>query len=374
MRIAIVTDAYPPRIGGTQTYNREYAARLHRRGHEVSVLRLVVADRKSPPDAFEVMNLRARKEDGRIVAAGLEAALAERRPDVALVSGMTEKLPRVVETTAQLAPVVYVVHDFGRRARAGWYRRRRRLRRFAFDRCAAFVANGRGTRERLIGAGVDADRVSLVSPGVDLERFHPDAEAGLRLREELGLGERPLILTVAKLNGRKGQARMIRAVSRLRKEFPDIAYVAAGEGSELAALERMVAELDLADAVRFPGAVEDVLPLFQACDVFAMPSYVPGKPEIVVEGLGIAYLEAAACGKPVIASANGGGAEIVAHGESGFLVDPEDSCALEEALGSLLRDPNLRRSFGERGRSDVERFSWDAGAEELERVLRDVAR
>jgi len=140
------------------------------------------------------------------------------------------------------------------------------------------------------------------------------------------------------------------------------------------ALERRAAELGVASAVRFTGSVPDVRPLYHACDVFVMASTPHGSGGKAGEGFGMAYAEAGACGKPAVASASGGGGEIVVDGETGRVVDPEDAAALAAAIGELLADPERAQAFGERARERVLRFDWSHAVEALERVLRAAAR
>ena len=140
------------------------------------------------------------------------------------------------------------------------------------------------------------------------------------------------------------------------------------------ALERRTAELDLKGAVVFTGRVPDVRPFYQACDVFVMASTPHGDGGKAGEGFGMAYVEAGACGRPAVASASGGGGEIVVDGQTGCVVDPEDAPALEAALASLLADPERARALGERARARVLRFDWEHGVAALERVLYAAAR
>jgi glycosyltransferase involved in cell wall biosynthesis len=116
-----------------------------------------------------------------------------------------------------------------------------------------------------------------------------------------------------------------------------------------------------------------VRPFYHACDVFVMASTPHGAGGKAGEGFGMAYVEAGACGKPAVASASGGGGEIVVDGETGRVVDPEDRAALEAALASLFADPERARALGESARERVLRFDWEHGATALERALHAVS-
>jgi phosphatidylinositol alpha-1,6-mannosyltransferase len=247
-------------------------------------------------------------------------------------------------------------------------------RRYRFDLPSRFVANAEHTRERLVRMGIARSRIAVVFPGVDTARFAPDPEAGARLRRERGLEGRRLLLTVSRLTRHKGHATVFEALARLRGELPDLAYAVVGEGRIRGELARRAADFGVADLVHFAGAVERVEPWYAACDVYVMPSSPTAGGRKAAEGFGMAYVEAGACGKPVIASSSGGGREIVVEGETGFLVDPGDAAGLAAALRELLARPERARAMGEKARERVRRFDWSEGVATLEQVLRDAAR
>jgi phosphatidylinositol alpha-1,6-mannosyltransferase len=280
----------------------------------------------------------------------------------------------VVHAAAACVPTVVSVHDLrdlrSQRGRLGRWRARRR---YGFDRAARLVANSRHTLRRLLELGVPEDGIDLVHPGVDRERFRPDRLAGQQLRKELGLEDALLLLTVARLAPNKGHLRVLERLPALRRRFPRLVYLIVGSGGQRAALVRRAAELGVRDAVVFTGRVPDVRPFYHACDVFVMAS-TPHRPGGKAgEGFGMAYVEAGACGKPVVASSSGGGGEIVLDGETGHVVDPEDPAALEAALAALLGDPERARAFGARAREQVSRFDWSHGTARLEAALRKAA-
>jgi phosphatidylinositol alpha-1,6-mannosyltransferase len=116
-----------------------------------------------------------------------------------------------------------------------------------------------------------------------------------------------------------------------------------------------------------------VVDYYRAADVFVMASHRGGARGKPGEGFGMGYVEAGACALPAVASTDGAGGEIVAHGETGWVVDPRDAAALERALLDLLGDRERARAMGEKARLRVQRFDWSVGAGELERSLRAAA-
>jgi phosphatidylinositol alpha-1,6-mannosyltransferase len=372
LSIAFVAQDFPPAVGGTHVYNHEYARRLHERGHRLHVFTwtnaspgVADADAAQP---FPVLRQPFARPGRGISAAGLDEALLRWRPDVALVSGGSGAVSLVVRSAAARVPTVVAVHDLrgGRRGRLGRWRLRRR---YGFDRAAGLVANSTHTRGLLLALGVPDARIEVVHPGVDTQRFRPDPLAGEQLRKELGLAHAQILLTVSRLAPNKGHLRVLEALPVLRRRFPRLVYVIVGEGGMRAALAARAAELGLSEAVVFTGAVADVRPFYHACDVFVMASTPHGPGGKAGEGFGIAYVEAGACAKPAIASASGGGGEIVLDGVTGRVVDAGDAAALAAALRCLLADPEQARRFGERARESVLRFDWSRGVVALERAL-----
>jgi phosphatidylinositol alpha-1,6-mannosyltransferase len=376
--IAFFAQDFPPKVGGTHVYNHELARRLAGRGHRVRVFTWATgsageaeADAAQP---FPVHREPFARPGRGIAVAGVAEFIARGRSDVAFVSGGSGALSRVVHTAAARLPTVVSVHDLRDKGRRrGRFGRWRVRWRYGFDRAALLTANSEHTRRRLLELGVPAAKVELVYPGVDTQRFRPDRAAGEQARKELGLEGAAVLLTVSRLAPNKGHLRVLEALPALRLRFPKLVYVIVGDGGMRGTLERRTAALGLEGAVVFTGRIPDVRPLYHACDVFVMASTPHGSGGKAGEGFGMAYAEAGACGKPGVASASGGGGEIVVDGSTGLVVDPEDPAALHAALASLLADPERARAFGESARQRVLRFDWEHGVTALERVLSAAA-
>ena len=177
--------------------------------------------------------------------------------------------------------------------------------------------------------------------------------AGLR-------GEGPLLLTVARLEPRKGIDAVIRALPMLAARHPGLRYAVAGEGADRARLVGLAREMGVAERVHFLGRVDDSTraALYAGADLFAMPTRREGAS---VEGYGLVYLEAAWYGLPALAGRDGGSAEAVLDGETGLVCDGADPAAVAEALARLLGDEDLRRRLGAAGAVRVRRdLNWEA--------------
>jgi phosphatidylinositol alpha-1,6-mannosyltransferase len=204
--------------------------------------------------------------------------------------------------------------------------------------------------------GIDAGRIRVVHPGVDCAWFHP-AEPDAAARAELGWGARPVILTVARLQERKGHLQLLDALAPLVRYRPDLLWAVVGDGEMRAAIERRIAETGLGGHVLLHGELDErrLLLAYQQCDLFVLPNVEVGGD---FEGFGMVLLEAQACGRAAIAGASGGTGEAIFDGETGFLVDCTDRAALSGALGRLLDAPDERRVMGERGRRRASTFDW----------------
>ncbi len=249
-----------------------------------------------------------------------------------------------------------------------------RLIRYATSRaarvpvlCSEFVA-------RSVRAAVPPSvPVSVLYPGADVERFRPELPVD-DLRARLGIGDRPTVVCVSRLVRRKGQDTLIRGMGRVRKVVPDAALVIVGAGPDEGRIRALAADTP-SGTVHFVGEVaEQDLPRYYAlADVFAMPcrTRMAG---LEVEGWGNVFIEAAACGKPVVVGDSGGASETVIDGETGLLVDGTDTEEVAAAIATLLSDPGLARKMGEAGRERVlRRHSWPSIAQRLSVWLDEAA-
>jgi phosphatidylinositol alpha-1,6-mannosyltransferase len=310
MRILLITDDYPPQLGGIASYLFSLYGAMPSAAVIVSTWRRAWRAIARRPTVIHA---------GTLLPAGV----------VAMVLSFVTRLP-------------YAVHVYGTdlaTTRRSWVMQR--LAIAALRHAQRVIVISDFGKEHAIALGVRAARIVKVAPPVDAERFTP-------IRREAG----HVLLTVARLVPRKGHDLVLRALVPVLRRVPDVRYRIVGDGPDRARLERLAADLGVAHAVEFLGAVDDVGAFYRSCDLFVMPSR---EEEGEVEGFGIAFIEASASGKPVIGGRSGGVAEAVIDGETGLLVDPHDADALAEAIVALLADPVRAAALGERGRAWVVR-------------------
>ncbi|MFE2292264.1 glycosyltransferase family 4 protein [Streptomyces sp. NPDC059452] len=216
-----------------------------------------------------------------------------------------------------------------------------------------------------------ARRMVRLAPGVDAEAFRGGA-GRRRTRERYGLGARPVVLCAARLVPRKGQDTLIRVLPAVRRAVPGTVLLLTGDGPYARTLRRLAADTGVADHVILAGGQPHAgMPgHFAAADVFAMPCRTRRR-GLEVEGLGIVFLEAAAAGLPVLVGDSGGAPDAVRDGETGHVVDGRDVDAVADRLIGLLRDREAAAAMGEKGRAWVrEEWGWDSTYATLEGLLR----
>lgn len=371
MRTLVVTNDFPPRQGGIQTF---VAALLARRPPESLV---VLASRSAGWQAYDAALPYpvVRRPTGMLLptpaVARAAAALARRHGCDTAFFGAAAPLGLLAPAlrSAGVRRLVGATHGH----ETGWVAlpgARQVLRRIAAGLdVLTYISDY--TRDRLAPALGGLTRMAQLSPGVDVDRFTP-AASGAGVRAHHGLGGAPVVVCVSRLVPRKGQDVLVAAWPRVLARHPDARLLLVGGGPLEDRLRREVAARGLARSVVLTGPVapERLPEHYAAGDVFAMPCRTR-RGGLDVEGLGMVYLEAAACGRPVVAGTSGGAPETVQEGVTGHVVaDPRSADAVAAVIGGLLDDPQRARRMGAAGRAWVEqRWSWTSIAADFADLL-----
>lgn len=216
-----------------------------------------------------------------------------------------------------------------------------------------------------------ASRLTRLSPGVDTQRFRPGLD-GRIWRSRLGISpEQQVVMAAGRLVARKGHDMLIRAWRDVQPKRPDAVLVIVGDGPLRRRLQSRIAQAGLAASVRLVRHAEwsQMPEIYAAADVFALPCRTR-RWGLEPEAFGIVFIEAAASGLPVIVGNSGGAPETVLHGESGYVVDPRDVTALTGRILELLDDPGFAKAMGERGRHHVtSQFSSDQCADHFRQLI-----
>jgi len=369
VRSLLVTNDFPPKVGGIQSYLWELWRRLP--PDEVAVLTTPQAGDTAfdAAQAYPVVRTRQRVLlPTPLVARAIEAQARAVDADLVVLDpalplgALAPRLTRPYGIVLHGAEVTVPGRLPGTRALLGSVLRGART----------VIAAGRypaAEGERAAGRPLP---LTVVPPGVDPAAFHPlDGEARVAARRDLGLPENArLVLGLSRLVPRKGFDVLLRAAGRLVPSRPDLVVVIGGSGRDRARLER-VARAAGAPA-RFLGRVPDadLSRLYACADVFAAPCRDRWL-GLEQEGFGIVFIEAAAAGTPAVAGRSGGSHEAVEHGVTGLVVDrPGDTDAVAAALGALLDDHDRRRAMGAAARRRVEaELDYDLLADRLRTAL-----
>ncbi|HLH83898.1 MAG TPA: glycosyltransferase family 4 protein [Trebonia sp.] len=372
-RTLIVTNDFPPRQGGIQSFVHSLALRLPAGSLTVYAPRWDGADEFDRRQPFEVIRHPTSLMLPVPAVTRRAVAIAKGRGAEAVVFGAAAPLALIAPALrrAGVARAVAITHGH----EAGWAAlpgARTLLRRIG-DETDVVTYLGEYFRARLSRAlSPDAaSRMVRLTPGVDTARFRPDPGAGAAIRQRYGLADRPVVVCVSRLVRRKGQDTLLRAWPRVQEEVPGAALLIVGGGPYAAALHAYAERMRLTPSVRFTGPVPAAeLPAhYAAGDVFAMPCRTR-RGGLDVEGLGIVYLEASATGLPVVGGDSGGAPDAIMEGETGYVVPGRDTDALARRLVALLADPAVARAMGEKGRAWVEReWTWDLAAARLRALI-----
>ncbi len=367
-RVLVVTNDFPPRAGGIQSFVHAVVERLS--DVVVYAPKWAGAAEFDAAQPFPVVrHPTSLMLPTPAVARRTAELLREHRCD-AVWFGAAAPLGLLARTLRKAGAKRIVATTHGHEA--GWAQlpvARQVLRKIASD-VDVLTYLGEYTRGRLARAVTSSAHLQRLAPAVDSEHFQPGA-GGDTVRRRLDLVGRRVVVCVSRLVPRKGQDVLIRAMPAILRAVPDTMLLIVGDGPYRERLEKLVDEIGVRRAVRFTGGVSwaELPAYFDAGDVFAMPCRTRRK-GLDVEGLGIVYLEASAVGIPVVAGKSGGAPDAVLDGKTGFVVDGEDVDAVAGAITGLLLDRDRAATMGAAGRAWVEReWTWDATAASLADML-----
>jgi phosphatidylinositol alpha-1,6-mannosyltransferase len=381
MRLLLFSSEFPPGPGGIGAHAHALATQFARRDWDVAVLTLQDHATKDEISAFNerqpfaILSLR-RLPFFPLQAAYRFAKLAQAvrhfSPEVIVATGSRPVWLTALLRRVSAYPWAAVVHGGAEFGLAG--RWDRVMSRWAYEQADAAICVSEYSRSNMLDSGIHPRQPLVITNGADEGKYYPLDDAGAVFRDQLGLGDVPLLLTVGSVSERKGQEIVIRAMPHVLKLIPDAHYLMAGLPTIRPKLEALAGELGVRDRVHFLGRVDDaaLLGAYNACDVFVMTSRHSTEGDF--EGYGIAVVEAALCGKPAVVSDDSGLVEAVIDGETGYHAPIDDAEATAAALIELLQDRELRQRMGQaaRGRALREQ-TWSRQAERYAEVLQSLA-
>lgn len=372
----VLTELFLPTKGGTAVWFDEVYRRLGGKGiHIVTADVPGAADHdRHHPNVVHRLKLRRhgwmRPESlamyVKFLAASLVIGLRHRFDAVHAGRVLPEGL--VGWCVARLIRRPLVIYSHGEELTTWRQKAKRRAMAWTYRHADMIIANSDFTRDELVKLGVASEKIKLLSPGVDVDRFRPGLPYDdLKARIGVGAADK-LVLSVGRLSRRKGFDQVIWAIPLLLARGLTAHYVVIGIGEDRDYLQALAKKVGVSGRVHFLGHVmPDELPRwYNAADVLTMPNReIDGD----TEGFGMVFLEAAACAKPTVAGLAGGTAAAVIDGVTGLRVDGSSTEAVVNALERLLSDTSLAKALGERGYARaLEEFSWQQVADKTHRL------
>ena len=374
--------AYYPDFGGAEVFAQEIAERLVKEGNEVDV---ITGRTLKGSKSFEVIKgvnvYRVRLVSGKYwfkylslfsyaFVSIITVFILHKRRNCDLIHAIEvfgAGLPGVILKRLIKKPLLVTVQG-GYFSEEGSPLRKRilgRLERWCLKNASVVhvISEYLGERARRRGA----ESVVVIPNGIDERVFYPVNKD--EAKKKAGVADERVILSICPgyvrharpFSYKSGYPELIHALSNLSSQFPNLRLVLIGEGNIRGELDALAAELGIRDKVSFLGFIshKELASYLAMADIFIRPS--------LVEGLGIAFIEAMACGVPVIGTDVGGIPDIIEHDKNGFLIRPQDRQGMVQALRALLEDEDLRSRFITKGLETVrQKFHWDAIFEQVE--------
>ena len=365
MKLVMVTQDFPPVPGGIQTYAAELALRFHASLEDFVVVAPGVEGAAAWDSQVPYRVVRVGTSSDHVPVTAVAALAKLGREGFDSVFHTQWQTVIATKTAATLGgPSTLFLAAHGRELLLEPLKRFKpaqaafdQLRRWSIAQAKGLFPVSRFTAGLLRELGAEPSKIVRVSNGTDPKRFRPMDVRALKL--EHGLSGRRILLSVGRLAPRKGFDTVIQALGEIVSTHPDTLYVMVGDGPDRDRLRTLVEHHGLQDYVYMTGRVEweDLPRWHNVADVFVTPSR-SAPPS--VEGFGIVFLEANACGKPVIGARTGGIPDAVLDGETGLLVDADAPSDLAEAVKSLFSNQELADRLGRQGRRRVEETgTWD---------------
>lgn len=357
--ILFITRNFPPALGGIETITEELTQHGVETGEKVVVVH--IGQQPCSPSPTGLAAYRHFPGTDRWAALFITTLVIpimamQYRPRLIVNIQVTTGLGSLI--ASRLLGIPYVVLCMGLEVLPGKSRLWRSWRGLVLRRARRVISISRFTDSLAAGFGVKTENRRMVNPGT---RLFPDLPKSDGRSQVFGPGSEAVFvcLSLCRLVPRKGMDTMIEAISKVIRVRSDILYCIGGSGPDLPRLQALVEGKSLGKHVRFLGRIPDadMGRCYAKADLFVLPSRASLDPPDV-EGFGIVFLEAAACGTPSLGGASGGVPDAVLDGETGFLVDPEDPANIAEKILLLMSDRNLLARLSASASAHAKDSTW----------------
>ncbi|NQV13507.1 MAG: glycosyltransferase family 4 protein [Parcubacteria group bacterium] len=387
----LVTNFYPPEIGGIQNYLHNLISRLPE--DQVAV----VTDKQENAKYFDERHnhptyrrsftspLRHLKLTSLDLYRKTLLVAKKEKADILLAGNFY--LPALTcYWLKKINKLPYYIFTYGTETTELWNAppAKQKMARKILAEAEGIITISDYLKEKLVERNVPADKITKIYPGVDFSHFKPEEQKTARdkiapavqkgLATPQSWSNANIILSVGRLVERKGHDMVIKSLPAVLQRFPNTLYLIIGDGPYKKKLKALVKELGLEKYVLFVNDItkvnyNDLPDYYNVSDVFTMPSRII-KSKQDVEGFGIVYLEASACAKPIVAGHGGGVNEAVVDNQTGLLVNSQKPAEISQAITKLLLDSDLADKLGQNGRERVEKeFDWDKLVKKLNSLL-----
>ncbi|MFB6347599.1 MAG: glycosyltransferase family 4 protein [bacterium] len=386
MKISFVALDFKPNVGGVAEFTHQMAKSLHKAGESVTVIskRLEEDQQFDSSVDYSVRRLKSDQihQDKNLTGYFKEYKVFSRtfddlNPDVIVYNALGPNAEyRLGLFYSKLHSVPFGTFTYGREINRKTDIISNAKQYFSLN-LADFVIPISSSTDRITREyPISNEQLKVINPGLDCDEWDRRLD---QVKEppdfliENEILDRPLILSLGRLTPRKGFDQVINALSEVLKEVPDAVLVVAGQGDDHERLKSLVEKHQLHDHVYFPGYVreKEKVGYYREADVFAMPCRETADGDI--EGFGIVFLESQICGTPVVGGDQGGARDAMIPGETGFLVDPDDTNELAGSLKQLLTDKKLRERMTDRAQQFVrEEMHWKFKGKEFRDFLQSL--
>ena len=346
----IVTRTFPPEVGGMQNLMYGLAKSLSE-----NVMIKVFADQYPNQDnfdkelSFSIERVSGPKIFKKYRKANLVNTYLENNKKVkAIISDHWKSLENINTEVKKIC----LIHSKEINHKKNSFINKRLVK--ILNNCHTVVANSNFTKNLAISVGVDENKIKVINPGIfPADKIDDKIYKNIRKKLE---GRTPKLITVARFDKRKNHEKIIMALRNLKEIYPNIIYICIGQGENIDNLKKLITELKLQDQVIFPkNLTKDEKNSYLKCsDVFVMPSITYKKS---VEGFGIVYVEAAQFGVPSIGGKDGGAADAINHGETGYICDGNSLDDVYQSISNILEN-NKYKVFGKKAEEISKKFYW----------------
>ncbi len=378
MKLIIITEDFPPMAGGIAVFLSELSKGLAKRGNDVRVIvnEIPESNEYDKNQEYPIIRYSMPKRFSSVcIFWQVFRQVVRMKPDVLFLGHVmaTRGLPVLLFKWVFRIPYAVLCHD-GNLGIAGVSEVNRISGHKLLRHATLILANSKYTEQLLIEKGFPAEKIRILTPGVDTDFFIPsiNQSAIQKIRLKYHADGVTFVINVGRLVPKKNQKNIVRAIGKLRDWGILVKCIIAGDGPENTNLVSNIDELNLDEHVSLigPAGSEIVKKLFQAADIVILPSIIDNG---AYESFGIVAIEGSACGKPIIVGSKGGQSDAVIPDVTGLIVDAEDENNIANAIAYLIRRKDIADQMGNAGRAHaVENFSWSKIAQRAATLLSEV--